>query len=86
MIKLLIMNTFNLLNPPSWRLPCYQPQAPFDLQLTKHRRDRPLPGRLIAEESSLGRDEALLPAFAHITHHLLPFPHLVLSLELNVAF
>ena len=38
---------------------------------------------MVAEEAPLRRDEALLPAPAHVDGHLLPSPHLVFVLGLH---
>ena len=56
---------------------------PLELQPPEHRRDGPLPGSMVAEEAPLRRDEALLPAPAHVDGQLLPSPHLVLVLGLH---
>ena len=55
----------------------------LELQPPEHRRDGPLPGSMVAEEAPLRRDEALLPAPAHVDSQLLPSPHLVLVLGLH---
>ena len=56
---------------------------PLELQPPEHWRDGPLPGSMVAEEAPLRRDEALLPALAHVHGHLFASPHLVFVLGLH---
>ena len=53
------------------------------MQPAEHGGDLSLLRRVVAKEAPLRRDEALLPAPAHVDGHLLPSPHLVFVLRLH---